>query len=362
VLVATRDEVLLWDPRGTGAPSRFVVAGTAYLHTGSTRFAVVHEGDTSVADLWDVASLTRVATLEGSFKGQALASFSADGNRFLFGACANVPNRLELDDCAIAVYTFPEGRLVHRTTLPRMALGMYMWVPQLSPSGTYFALSHETLPSRAYESATGKLAFAADGRREVYLDAQASRVDLGAADFTYEHALSPDRKRMAILVAHNKPERREIAVWSVDNNVASRQKVPLDVCPEYCEIVWLSARELVVRPLEGAAGSRLRLDVEAGQSATEPDIETPIFREGPFRVFGGFSVTKRGGRAELGPNPRGTTVDGGTLEIEGAARMPLPGLRSNDTALYVDGDRLVVVGEQAVDVVTKEGSMAELAR
>ena len=353
-----------------GCPATRRGGGLAYVHTGSTRFAVAHESDKTVVDLWDAETLTaRWRRSRGASMVRPCTSCSADGSRFLFGACATVPNQTELEDCTMAVYTLPEGRLVHRTVLPRMALGIYMWIPELSPSGTYFALSHEVLPSRAYESATGKLAFASNGPHEAYLDAQGSHsiflddgrlltaaesgrklvvtdlatgkriagIDVGAAHFIYEHTLSPDRKHMAILVAHEKPARTELAVWGVEGKrgdaprgpagglppamrkVATRQEGPLEICPQQCEVVWQSAREQSMQPATTAPpGRRFRLDIETGQGTTEPSTEMPFFSAGPFRVFGGFSVTRFGGRAEGSDRTRaGRPRTAGRCEIDG---------------------------------------------
>jgi WD40 repeat protein len=372
VLVTSRNAVFVWDPRSSGVPRRAEIAEAdrgPFVHSGSTRFVAMRNTDGKVTlDLWDAEALVKLKTLDGSWKdtSDGFGAFSPDGSRFFFAACT--------PDCEAATYALPEGKLVKRTNLGKLDFGMYLPSVVASPTGKFFALSHESMSTRAYETETGKLAYVVaepqetyfgGGAKCIFLDERllltssgngrklqitnletgkrASGVDLKLTrdDFPFEHTLSPDRKRMAILVRHGRGANRELALWDVAGDTFSKHVLPGPACPDYCDVHWLTARSLVVQA-QKRAEIQWRLDVESGTPATDPFEPAPTFSSGGFRVFGAVD-----------PEPAVAVTETG-------ARVGLPKLKPNDSALSVYDARLLLVTSKAIDVVTKDGAFAEL--
>jgi hypothetical protein len=406
VIVSSEGAMLLWDPRSTAPPRKVDLAPRSeldygpLLRSGGTRFVVTRQNEAElVLDLWDAEELTKVKTLDGSWKAsaQSLMAFSPDGNRFLYAGCTSPPNRTEIGDCEVSVYRLPDGEIVHRTKLPSLRFVQYLPSFVLSPSGKYFALSHELFASQAYDSETGKLVYRVPSPGESYLDgsghhflflddrrlltsvAFGSKLDtidleagrrtggadlkLGKEDFASEQTLSPDRKRMAMLIRRGKRAPGQLVLWNIDTDAVATHDLPQAVCPDYCELHFVSAREIVVHSRELAPEIEWRLDVEAGTAKNEIYEAIPVFAAGPFRVFGDVSASHYGGQTTFGPKDHGadrSSSDPAYVLTATGKQVPLPRLRPNDGFMAALGDRLLLGTSKAIDVVTKDGALAEL--
>jgi hypothetical protein len=414
VLVTSRSAVFLWDPHTGAAPRRIDIADTgsqgggALTSSGNTRFVVTRENAGKlVLDLWDAEALTKLKTLEGTWDGSAIsrASFSADGTRFSYAGCSPALNRAESLDCEASVYTLPEGQLVHRTKLPTLETGIYLPQIVLSPTGRFFAISHEHLLTRAHESVSGKLVYSGSERNEVYLDDSSSLsprlhfifvderrllssstygrkleitnletgkrvggldLKLTKDDFAYGHTLSPDRKRVAVLIRRGKNVGSELAMWNVDDDTSSRHTLSPSTCPDYCEVRWRSARDVVVHSRAISPETQWRLEADVGTPKDEPYELLPAFASGGFRVFGDFDVSTSVPReVRVDPKDHGepyVKAPPAVVVTEAGANVPLPRLAPNGSALSVLGAELLLATREAVDVVSKDGSLAELVK
>ncbi|MBX3226108.1 MAG: hypothetical protein KIT84_28965 [Labilithrix sp.] len=400
VLVTTQRSIWDWDTTAADAGLRRIPLGgeggdpTPYVGFGSV-FVVERVDQTSRSlEVWNVAEGAKVKTFAGRWSAaQSAAAVAKNKRHFLLAVCEAEAS--DWETCAVGVYALPSGALVHRTHMPALRFERYFASFRLSPNGAFFGFSHGWLASMVYRVQTGDLVHPADGKldpelqdvsapsivslddRRVVIEENARGkytltsfvedlesgtfdAELGRNDFARDATVSPDGKRMAVLLEQR--ALATIAIWDLADKSVKKHRLPGTLCAHGCSIRWANDHkiDLHVRPERSSDRSpkRIHVDVASGAQTADPE-KMPSLARGGFQVW--FDADRSiPEKADIPASVDTIVTPDGTRRDVPALELPLASHAVDAAFLDVVGGRLLLRGRSKLRVIARDGVVREL--
>lgn len=382
-----------------------------YVSEHAPVFVVARVGDganASAIEVWDARTLT-LRSRRSVLGNVDSVAFTEDGARMGSVVCVHTEDGSAIADCEVDVHSTRDGTRIGHNVFAGLYRSFTPFTLGFAPSGRFFGLSHEVSGARIHASDSGRpivrldepdMRFDGTDDHFVFLPDEsvltAARgvalrisntkgvvrtytIPLGAYDHAYGHYLSPDAKRLAVLLARG--QRRRVVVWSlVDGSVKSfllpNQKTPSwkvvrrssdgdtvvehpaegALFGEHTWIRWDDATHLVARS-GTTPQDQSRLDAVTGTREPEPFRETPAFDRDGYRVFGDLQMHGSQVWSQRSDAPPTRT----RVVLPQGHEVDLPEVIPNRSALTTAAGKLIVSLDGGLIIVDAAGTRTRLA-